>query len=467
MKRTGLLHTNSQKYALAGALFGLLFPLIATVIQISISRLPLDVSTVIAVQAANPLLWIIDSAPFILSILAALAGRRQDTLEKVNHLLKSREKELENTQISLEQLVDERTRDLTLANQQILKRMEQLRSVVSVSHSIHSIQELDRLLPFTVQIVSQYFNPYYVGIYLLDEQKQYAVLLAASGDSGKIMLARNHRLKLGGQNPFDFVFRSGQARMVEDTLADATYTPFPELADARSELVLPLKTGEIVIGVLDFQSNETRSFTWEDVTALSILADQVTIAIQNAILHEGTRRSLREAGVSLRQVSDQAWSGWLESLQARGYRYDGIRAEPLREEETTSPSKDEVRRIPVQLRGRSIGNLTLRLPEASQGLTVDDLAIVEATAERAALALEGARLLNEAQKRAARESFLSDIAAKLSTSFQMDSILRDTVEELGRILEGSTVSFRLINPSAQTRFETPGLDARPTDQEKP
>ena len=84
--------------------------------------------------------------------------------------------------------------------------------------------------------------------------------------------------------------------------------------------------------------------------------------------------------------------------------------------------------------------------------------MIEATAERAALALEGARLLEEAQKRAAREAFLSGVAAKLSTSFQLDSILRDTVEELGQTLHGSVVSFQLVNPSAPVPSEAPGAE---------
>jgi GAF domain-containing protein len=74
--------------------------------------------------------------------------------------------------------------------------------------------------------------------------------------------------------------------------------------------------------------------------------------------------------------------------------------------------------------------------------------MVKATAERVALALESTRLLEEAQKRATRESFLSEVAAKLSTSFQLDSILRDTVQELGQTFKNSTVTFQLVNPSA-------------------
>jgi hypothetical protein len=60
-----------------------------------------------------------------------------------------------------------------------------------------------------------------------------------------------------------------------------------------------------------------------------------------------------------------------------------------------------------------------------------------------------------AQKRATREAFLSEMATKLSTSFQLDSILRDTVQELGQTLKGSTVTFQLINPSAPPAIGEP------------
>jgi GAF domain-containing protein len=113
----------------------------------------------------------------------------------------------------------------------------------------------------------------------------------------------------------------------------------------------------------------------------------------------------------------------------------------------SSPSQDQVLSIPLQLRGRPIGKLKIKSSDSTFSLTDDERAIAEATAERAAIALEGARLLDEAQKRALRESFLSEMGARLSTSFQLDSILRDTVEELGQTLKGSSISFQLVDPS--------------------
>lgn len=90
--------------------------------------------------------------------------------------------------------------------------------------------------------------------------------------------------------------------------------------------------------------------------------------------------------------------------------------------------------------------------------------MVRATAERVALALESARLLEEAQKRARRESFLSEVTAKLGTSFQLDSILRDTVEELGHTLKNSTVTFQLVNPSAAPAPEPPKSNGAAADR---
>ena len=104
--------------------------------------------------------------------------------------------------------------------------------------------------------------------------------------------------------------------------------------------------------------------------------------------------------------------------------------------------------MPVQLRGQTIGRLKLRRTDASHKWTADELAIIESTAERVAIALEGARLLEDAQKRASRETFLSEMASKLGASFQLDSILRDTVEELGQTLKGTKITFQLVNPSS-------------------
>ncbi len=434
MKRTGVfLKTNAQRYALLGACFGLLFPIVAILIRMVGAGMPLNLSSILAVFASDPLLWIIATAPLFLGLFAAVAGRRQDELEKTNTTLKARERELEAAQLVLEERVNERTRDLAAQNQLFMERGRLLDSVVDTSRSLLSTLGFDELLPMIVQTISHHFNYSHVGLYLLDEQKQHPILMAASGDSGNPVMQ-------SGQNLVQFAIRTGQAQIVADGQAAETEQP-------RAEIVLPLSSSNKVIGALNFQADHKVEFTEEYVSILQILADLVTIAIQNSILYDETQRTLREAETSSRQISAREWNSWMESIQAKGYRYDGIRAEPLKDSNGSSPASRRMQSIPIRLRGRTIGTLKVKLADGTPEWTEDDHAIAEATAERAALALEGARLLDEAKRRAAREAFLSEVAAKLGASFRLDSILRDTVEELGQTLENSTISFQLIDPA--------------------
>lgn len=466
MKRTGIfLKTNAQRYALIGASFGLLFPILAILIRTVGRGIPLSLSSTADVFASDPLLWIIVTAPLFLGLFAAVAGRRQDELEKTNSILQAREQELTSAQLALEERVSERTRELTSKNQMFVERAQLLNSVVETSRSLLATLGFDQLLPMIVQTVSRQFNYYHVGLYLLDEQKQGGVLVASSSEGGQRMMQRGQQLSLQGYSLVEFAMRTGQIQTVKDIRSDTRLVPDPELANTRAELVLPLTSAQIVIGALDFQADHEMEFTPEYVSILQILADLVTIAVQNSILYDKTQRTLHDAEVSSRQVSAREWSNWVESIKARGYRYDGVRAEPLKGSNGAFPAQKRMQIIPVRLRGRTIGSLKIKLAEGSPDWSEDDHAIAEAAAERAALALEGARLLEEAKRRAAREAFLSEMAAKLGASFRLDSILRDTVEELGQTLENSTVSFQLIVPSTPPGRPWDETPVKPKDLE--
>lgn len=458
---------ESQRYALAGALFGLVFPVMATLIRIGQSNLPFGFASVIAVQSSDSLLWIIDTAPIFLGLFAFLAGQRQDHLLRLNQELKQRETELENIKTNLERNVEERTQELIVANQQATRRVEQLRLIADVARSAISVQDVNRLLPHMAHLISQRFNFYHIGIFLLDEQKQYAILTASNSPGGLRMIKKGHRLRVGTQGIVGYVSQTGQPRIALNVKDDPVYFGGEDLPETRSEIALPLRSGDLILGVLDIQSTEANAFSDEDSSTLSILADQMAIAIQNAISFEQSQRALLEAESASSQAAGQVWSRYGEMPERRGYRYDGVRPEPLKEGPTPSAS-NQVLNLPVRLRGQTIGHLKLNHLDPAYVWTEDERAMAEATAERVALALEGARLLEEAQKRAARETFLSDISAKLGASIQMDSILRDTVEELGQTLRRSTVTFQLVNPSesiAKEKQNPNGSAARHNESE--
>jgi GAF domain-containing protein len=451
--------TVTQRYALFGALFGLLFPIGSTIVRVLDAGLPLTFSNIASIQTADPLLWVIDTAPFFLGFFAALAGRRQEKLQKTNDALVHAEKELKAMQKTLQELVEEKTRDLTAANQKAEKRTEQLKAIAEITRTIINVRSLDELLAQLPRLISQSLGFYHTGIFLLDDNREYAILRSANSEGGQRMLARGHRLRVGQQGIVGYVAARGTARIALDVGADAVFFNNPDLPDTHSEVALPLKFGPETIGVLDIQSTEANAFSQEDIEVFTILANQISVAIQNARSFEQAQRALREAAIASSRLTSQAWQNVADAIRTKGYRYDGIKPEPLKK--ATPPTmEDNALTVPVQLRGQTIGRLKIKPSSEAQSWNEDELAIIESTAERVALALDGARLLNEAQRRAAREKFLSELAAKLGTSFKLDSILRDTVEELGQFLKDTTITFQLTAPRRSA------AETAPEDQSK-
>lgn len=359
----------------------------------------------------------------------------QKALETANTSLSYTQSELQN-----------RTKELTISNEQLENRTQKLHAIAMVTRTAASIQHFDLLLTSVTGTISKELGYYHVGLFLLDEQREFAILRSTNTEEGLRLLNRGYRVSVGQINPVGFVAQTGQPRIIDLESEGFVALRNPELSEMRSELVLPLKSGDQIIGVLDIQSMEANAFVESDISTLSILADQVAITIQNSFLYEQSLSALRRAGIESVQAAGEAWKGYEKSIQTKGYFYDGIKSEPLKDLKESKKGNNSLL-IPVELRGQTIGRFKLNLSDPARQWTDDELAMVKATAERVALALEGVRLLDEAQKRATREAFLSDVATKLSASFQLDSILRDTVQELGQTLKNSTVTFQLVNPA--------------------
>ena len=363
---------------------------------------------------------------------------------------------LSNTQNELQN----RSAELVAANQQLENRTKKLHAIAIVTRTAGSIQDFDLLLGSITSTISQQLGYYQVGLFLLDEKREFAMLRSTNSASGPKMLKNEYRIDLRQNNPISFVAQTARPRMIESGDQESAFSNSPEFQFTRSELLLPLKSAEQVIGVLDLHSTEDNAFSEDDISILSLLADQVAITIHNLLLYEEAQSALRRADVTSTQAAAQAWKGYKKAIQTKGYRYDGIKSEVLNNPTPTAQGNNALS-VPIQLRGQTIGSFKLNPSDPSRAWSEDELVMVRATAERVALALEGVRLLEEAQKRATREAFLSEVATKLSASFQLDSILRDTVQELGQTLKNSTVTFQLVNPAegdyptADTNLDTP------------
>jgi transcriptional regulator with GAF, ATPase, and Fis domain len=95
------------------------------------------------------------------------------------------------------------------------------------------------------------------------------------------------------------VTATGKHYLAEDVTADEFYRPHPLLPETRSELAIPLKIGDRVIGALDIQHRQSRGLREEEIDVLHILADQLAISVQNALLfEEALARAERERAVA-------------------------------------------------------------------------------------------------------------------------------------------------------------------------
>ncbi len=339
-------------------------------------------------------------------------------------------RELTELKNALEKRVEERTAELA-------RRASQLETVSTVARSITSVQDLDRLLPSIAAVVSQQFGFYHTGIFLLDDQAEYAVLQASNSPGGQRMLRRGHRLRVGATGIVGFVAAHGEPRIALDVGADAVFFNNPDLPATRSEAALPLKIGGQTIGVLDAQSEEVDAFQPEDINILSILANQITVAIENARLFSQTRQALEESKAVYEQYVKQDWARFSRQTRSMGYTYDGIRIAPV----DSPPGEPDAQtlRVPVKIRGLVVGFVNVRANDPLRQWTDDELRLVQSAAERAGLAIENVRLLNEAQRRASKERTIGEISSKIGASIKMESIMQTAVEELGRALPGSEV----------------------------
>jgi GAF domain-containing protein len=232
---------------------------------------------------------------------------------------------------------------------------------------------------------------------------------------------------------------------------DSVYFDNPDLPETRSEMSIPLKVGQNVIGALDVQSKETNAFSQEDINVLTTLADQVAIAIENARLFGESRRALGESQAIVNRYTQQEWSNFARQVKPNGYLFDGKQVLPLDHNLKREPIKTAIQTgslslekasaavaIPIKFRGQTVGVLDVRSKNGQRHWKQDEIAMLEAAAERAALALENARLVDSAQRRAARERAIGDISNRIGSVNNLESILQTAVEELGRKIGGAT-----------------------------
>ena len=391
------------------------------------------------------------STVFMYLTINSLQSALKNSKENANELETSN-RQLTSLRDALEVRVQERTAALE-------RRASQLQTVSSVARTIASVQNIDTFLPDIAKLVSDQFGFYHTGIFLLDEANEFAVLRASNSQGGARMLERQHKLRLDMNSIVGFVTSRGDPRIALDVGTDAVFFNNPDLPETRSEMALPLRVGGRVIGALDVQSTQPNAFSEGDIATLATLADQVAIAIENARLFSETRIALSESQETFASYIKQEWADFANQSRVTGYTFDGNRTISLNKKDKREKvkslgktgrlsleQKSTELTIPIKFRGQTVGVLDVKSKKGSRQWSQDEITLLEAAAERAAFALENARLVENAQSRAARERTIGEISSKIGAVSDLDAIMQSAVEELGRRIGSATeVTFELSN----------------------
>ena len=434
----------------------------STVWLIIISVLVVIAATVIAQAITRPIIKLTGTANEITQgNLEARSGiTSNDEIGLLANAFNSMTNRLQGTLEELEQRIFERTADLQ-------KRTSELETISNVTREISIIRDLDTLLNVSANLIRERMNYYHVGIFLLDASGEKAVLQAGSSNTADQLLENKYMVRTNTSNIISNVISTGQARIALDIGLDATTFDNPFLPETRSQIALPLINNNIVTGVLDIHSNVPNAFDRRDIQTLETLTGQLSAAIENTQLVQQTENTLAELTRANRAQVQQVWQATVAQKEKPGYEFDGLQirsvpqnlqpelldrlnsGSPIIYDEPGSGSLIHQKSllVPLVVLNQVIGVIGLERDDPSIGWTEDEVAIAQAAANRAALTLENARLLDDSLRRASKERMIFESTARIGSALNIENILQATAEELERVLGDSEIIIQFESES--------------------
>ena len=261
------------------------------------------------------------------------------------------------------------------------------------------VADLDEMLTTAAEMIRARFELYYTQVYLTDPAGRLLLLRAGTGEVGEALLKRGHRLTV------DYTSLNGRAAIekkpviVTDTLNNPNFKPNPLLPKTRSEMAVPLISGDQILGVLDMQSEEPGSFSEENLAAFQALAGQLAIAIQNSELFAENERARVELESQARHLARTGWMDYMDAIhrpERTGYVFDRNEVVPLPEAEASPLPNAHTLSLPLEITGEPIGTFDVELEEV--GWTAERKELVRSVARQVAQQLENLRLLETAAR---------------------------------------------------------------------
>ncbi len=380
---------------------------------------------------------------------------------------------LQNLAQELEAQVRERTRELEQTHARLGRLSRRQRAAAEIAHLVAHAPTPDEMLGQLARLAHNRLGYHHVFIYqpalpaerfLASEQ---LVLKAAAGTAARTLLETGHTLLMDGNTLVSRAAIEQEPLIVYDWKEEPNSPGDTALPGVRAEIAVPLRVGGRVVGVMSLQSIHPYAFTEDDLTVVNGLGNQCAILVENARLLHQAKTTLAEMERFQRQHIEQQWRTFMtETGEARACLYTDGRslltdslqaawsphiAQAIAEEQAVlseEPDQEgQVLALPIRLRGQIIGALNLR-HKPGKKWQPEEINAVNEFAERLGMALETARLSQEAQRYALRERLIRQITDEMHTTMDISDILLRTVQNLGQALEAEEIAVRLIPSQA-------------------
>jgi GAF domain-containing protein len=379
------------------------------------------------------------------------------------------------------------------------QRAAQLSLITDIGQHVLSILDPEALLDYAVQAIQRQFGYYYVDVFLTDSSEHYIVFQASSHlEYAAHWREQGMRFRLG-EGITGYVAATGQPYVADDVRQDPRYIADELLTQSRSELAVPIRAGDRILGVLDLNSEQVHHFDDADLFVAQSLADQLALGLENARLYEAAQQrvaeleAVRQAGLSL--TSSLELQGVLEAILEGtikllddindthiflyedgrvvfgaaywdGSRQDRPWAEPRPEGFTytvarqgepvvvpdmrTHPLFADVPQewtgamvgLPLKMGGRVVGVMSIAYKEP-RTFEESELHILRLLADQAAIAIENARLFAAERQSRLELKSIQATATALSAELDLDTLLDRIVTEAANAFRTEAASLML------------------------
>lgn len=411
------------------------------------------------------------------------------TAEESTELSRTYGEILADLQISPEELLKRidyyRERETLLAEQaaelelRVADRTRALSTAAEVGRAAASILDPERLVKQVVELIRERFDLYYVGLFLLDELREWAVLRAGTGAAGQMMLARGHRLQCDEGSMVGWSIVNARARVAQEVEKDLVRRVTAELPDTHSEVAVPLRSRGQVLGAFTIQSTQVNAFDEAAITVFQTVADQVAVALDNARLFTEAQAAIETERRAYGEINRQAWKEVLRARPELRYRRD-MRGEVY---SASGPQSQEIIRavqtgdavysenatlaLPIKIRDNVVGALRFRKPDVNEAWTAEEVTLMQTLIEQLEGALERARLYENTQRSAARERTIGQVTARMREPLELENVLKTAADQMREALGLEELVVRLATEQTLAQWSGSGNLGEPESDDSP